>query len=312
MATSPPTARTRSFVSYDLTLDNATAPVNSTIPNTVTLTKYAGENNGADHTATDLTDSAQVKTPPPAFAKALTGTEVTATGNGQFQAVIGEKVTYMLTVTVPEGLTPAAVINDTLDPGLAFVQLVSTTPSVGVTLASNPPSVAILDSGTARQVRFTLGDIQNNNSDNAVADTVTLVFEAIVLNQNTLPASPGNQSGTTLNNTAQFTATGVTAINSTPVQTVAIVEPALSLTKQIAPNNGGVPGTYADTLSSQDAGNVFFYKVVITHAGGPAAFDLGLTDAFSAKLTSLTIYSAASTLTTVGGTVRSLRRPISS
>ena len=51
---------------------------------------------------------------------------------------------------------------------------------------------------------------------------------------------------------------------------------------------------------------MFFYKVVITHTGGPAAFDLGLTDAFSAKLTSLTIYSAASTLTTVGGTVRSL------
>ena len=127
-----------------------------------------------------------------------------------------------------------------------------------------------------------------------------------MLNQNTLPSTPGNQSATTLNNTAQFTATGVTAINSTPAQTVAIVEPALSLTKQIAPNNGGVPGTYANTLSSQDAGNVFFYKVVITHTGGPAAFDLGLTDAFSAKLTSLTIYSAASTLTTVGGTVRSL------
>ena len=129
-------------VSYDLTLDNATAPVNSTIPNTVTLTKYAGENNGADHTATDLTDSAQVKTPPPAFAKALTGTEVTATGNGQFQAVIGEKVTYMLTVTVPEGLTPAAQIVRHSGPGLAFVQLVSTTPSVGVTRGQQPANAS--------------------------------------------------------------------------------------------------------------------------------------------------------------------------
>ena len=280
-------------MSYDLTLDNATAPVNSTIPNTVTLTKYAGENNGADHTATDLTDSAQVKTPPPAFAKALTGTEVTATGNGQFQAVIGEKVTYTLTVTVPEGLTPAAV--------RSWTPSTRAWPSSNWSAPRRPagspwptirPRVAILDSGVARSGRASRSATSRTTTpDNAVADTVTLVFEAIVLNQNTLPSTPGNQSGTTLNNTAQFTATGVTAINSTPAQTVAIVEPALSLTKQIAPNNGGVPGTYANTLSSQDAGNVFFYKVVITHTGGPAAFDLGLTDAFSAKLTSLTIYS---------------------
>ena len=95
---------------------------------------------------------------------------------------------------MPEGLTPAAQIVDTLDQGLAFVHLLSTTPSAGVTVANNPPTVTILDTGVARSITFTLGDIQNNNTDNSVADTVTLIFEAIVLNQNTLPSAPGNQA----------------------------------------------------------------------------------------------------------------------
>lgn len=289
------------IVSYDLTLV-ADVPANSTITNTATLTQYAGTDGGPNHIPDGRTDDAQVRTPPPAFVKAVTGTEITGTVNGPFDAVIGEKVTYTLTVTVPEGLTPNVVIEDTMHQGLAFVQLVSMTPSSGVTVANTPPTVTVLDPGVARQVRFTLGDVQNNDSNNILTETVTLVFEAIVLNQNTLPSSPGNQAGISLNNTAQFTYTTGPALNSTPAQLITIVEPVLTLAKQIAPDNGGVPGTYGDTLGGQDAGNIVYYRVVVTHTGGPAAFDLGLADAFSTKLTSLTVYSATSSGASVGGT----------
>ncbi|NLH74729.1 MAG: DUF11 domain-containing protein [Verrucomicrobia bacterium] len=293
------------IVSYDLTLV-ANVPANSTIVNTATLTKYAGAEGGPNHIPGGLTDDANVRTPPPVFLKTVTGTEISGTGNGQFQAVVGEMVTYTLTVTVPEGLTPNAVIDDTLHQGMAFVQLVSMTPSSGVTVANTPPTVSILDPGVARQVRFTLGDIQNNNTGNSGSDTVILVFQAIVLNQNTLPSPPGNQDGVTLDNTAQFTYSSGPALDSSPAQLITIVEPTLTLAKQIAQDVSGSPGTFADTLFGQDAGNIVYYQVVITHTGGPAAFDLGLSDAFSTKLTSLTVYSATSSGTTVNGTVRSV------
>ncbi|MBK9138743.1 MAG: isopeptide-forming domain-containing fimbrial protein [Verrucomicrobia bacterium] len=286
------------IVSYDLTLA-ANLPANSTIINTATLTNYAGADGGDNHIPGGKTDDAEVRTLPPAFVKTVTGTEVVATGNGQFDAVIGELVTYTLTVTVPEGLTPTVVIDDTLAQGLAFVSLVSATPSSGVIVGT--PTVTILDPGTARQVSFTLGDIQNNNTGNSGADTVTLVFTAVVLNQNTLPTPPGNQAGVTLDNTAQLTYATGPALVSTPAQLITIVEPALTVTKQVAPDDGGGPGAYAATLSGQDAGNTVYYRITITHAGGPAAFDLGMVDTFPAKLNSLTIYSATSTGASVNG-----------
>ena len=281
------------IITYDLTLA-ATTAVNTLITNAAVLDYFAGGEGGTNFLTKPLTNIAKVLTASPAFVKAVTGTEVVGTGNGQFQAVIGEKVTYTLTVTVPEGLTPAAQIVDTLDQGLAFVQLVSTTPSSGVTVANNPATVSILDSGVARSIRFTLGDIQNNNTGNLGNDTVTLTFQAVVLNQNTLPTAPGNQAGTTLANTAQFTATGVSALNSTPAQTITVVEPTLTLGKQVAPDNAGVPGAFANTLGGQMAGNVIYYQLTVANpntANDTAAYDLSLTDTLPAYITAAAVFS---------------------
>jgi fimbrial isopeptide formation D2 family protein/uncharacterized repeat protein (TIGR01451 family) len=291
------------IITYDLTLA-ATAAVNLSITNTARLSNYAGAEGAADHTATDPTETAVVLTASPTFSKAVTGTEINGSNNGGFQAVIGEKVTYTLTVNVPEGLTPGVQVVDTLDQGLAFVGLVSTTPSAGVTAANNPATVSIAGSGVGQVITFTLGNVQNNSTGNSGTDKVTLVFEAVVLNQNTLPTAPGNQSTTNLANTAQFIATGITTTNVTPVQSIAIVEPAVTVTKQLSTTSGG---TYTDTLSGQDAGNSIFYRIVATQtAGTPAAFDLSLSDTFPAKLTALSIFSVSSTVTTVDGVVRSL------
>ena len=60
------------IITYDLTLA-ATTAVNTTIPNTATLSNFAGAEGATDHTAQDQTDSATVLTASPTFAKAVTG-----------------------------------------------------------------------------------------------------------------------------------------------------------------------------------------------------------------------------------------------
>ncbi|MGC8988742.1 MAG: isopeptide-forming domain-containing fimbrial protein, partial [Verrucomicrobiia bacterium] len=292
------------IISYDLTfIDSIYA--NMQIDNTAVLINYAGADGGPNHVPAWLSDAAHVKTRAPEFIKTITGTEINSPGNGQFQAAIGEIVTYTLTVKVPEGVLADCVINDTLDPGLAFVRLVSMTASGGVWVNSGPPEITVDPGGQ----HFTIGPnyIGNTNTDNSDNDTLTLVIEAVVLNQNSLPAPPGNQANVQLGNSAWFWyPSSGPPLYSSPMQQVTIVEPTLALAKQIAPDNGGSPGTFADTLSGQDAGNTVYYQLVITHTSGPAAFDLGLSDAFPTKLSSLTVYSATSTGTTVNGTTRSM------
>ena len=51
-------------------------------------------------------------------------------------------------------------------------------------------------------ITFNLGDVTNTNRDNAVPETVEIVYSAVVLNV------AGNQSGTLLNNSAVFSWAG--------------------------------------------------------------------------------------------------------
>ena len=117
-------------ITYDLQLASTIAP-NQALTNTATLTNYAGTEGGPDFTSVDPTDPATVTTAAPSMTKAVTGTNQahTVVSGGLENVAIGEIVTYTLTVRVPEGTTPAAVITDTLDAGLAFVAVDSITAS---------------------------------------------------------------------------------------------------------------------------------------------------------------------------------------
>jgi len=71
----------------------------------------------------------------PSFAKALAGGDHTAAGLGASDVVVGERVFYTLTLTVPQGDTPNVVITDTLPQGLGFVGVTNVSWSVGVSNA---------------------------------------------------------------------------------------------------------------------------------------------------------------------------------
>jgi len=293
-------------VTYDLTLQPVVPQAGSTITNTSSLTNYAGADGGTNFIPTPLTDSASVTLVRPTLIKVLTGTEINATGNNALnQAVIGELVTYTLTLTVPEGQTPSAVLTDVLDAGLAFVDVQSVTLSGGLTSSNvigtgnSPGNVGITSSG--RNLAFNFGTLTNSNSSNGVAETVTIVYRAVVLNQNAAPAAPGNQAGTLLNNAASFGAQFVDVPAGAPTpysvaQTAAtadvtIVEPTLTVSKGAGTAGGG---PFVASLTNVDGGDTIFYRVrIVNSAGAPTAFNTTLSDVLPAFLTGPSIFSVS-------------------
>ncbi|MBK9711649.1 MAG: DUF11 domain-containing protein [Kouleothrix sp.] len=249
-------------ITYDLQVDPG-APANVVIPNRASITNYAGVEGGPNFVPEDRpTDSATTTIALPALAKQLVGTEIVDANNGAAQAVIGELATYRLTLTVPEGAMPNATIVDTLDPGLAFVDVVSATSSAGVTLGgSTAPTIG----SAGKTITFNLGAIANSNTDNTIAETITLVYRAAVLDV------AGNQSGTQLKNSAALSWSGG-SLAPVSAQAVAVIEPALDAAKSVAVNGSG---------SSGDAGDPVVYTITVKHTAASAAdaFDITLLDA---------------------------------
>ncbi len=285
-------------ITYDLVVA-ATVTANTTLTNTATLSNYAGTEGGPDFTTIDPTDVAAVTTAPPSLTKTIVSTnQAHTTGN---DVAIGEQVTYQIVMRVPEGTTPAAVLTDVLDPGLALVSI-NTTPTVSAGLsAANGAFGAVLAAATigpepvgdvlpvnqGRRVIFNFGTLTNTDIDNATAETVTFQYTVVVLN------STGNNRGVGRNNAASLAYTGGTATASAP--NVTIVEPTLQVVKSAAPTGG-------------DAGDPVSFTVTLSHIPGTSnatAFDVTLADLLPAGLTfaSATFQSgtAPTTINTAGG-----------
>lgn len=279
-------------ITYDLTVDTD-ASTGSTVTNTASLTQYTNQDGatgpGTNHAQQPLTESANVKINTPTFTKTLVGTEINTTGNNNTQAVIGELVTYTVTVTVPEGTTSGAKIVDILDPGLAFVAVTGVSASGGLsaslpTTGTTPANTTITNSGGT--VTFNLGTITNSNTNNAQAETITITYTAVVLDTNTAPSTPGNQGGTQLNNSATFSSThtddndtATSAVANAPITAsaanVTIVEPTVTVSNSLSTDNV----TYVDdgTVLAV-AGQDVYYKVVLTNTSSVWANDISLYD----------------------------------
>ena len=219
-------------VQYDLVLATTVTP-NQSITNTARVSAYGTSEGGPDVTdqavvpgATDPTDTATAVIELPQQTKALIDTEIGSLtgsvpdptggnlstsaepGNGDTQAVIGELITYEIVLTIPEGMTPGADLFDQLGEGLALVDLTSVTlssglsTSNGLTVANNgAANAATLTTNTTvggsnnKNITFGLGTITNTGTDNAVAETITIRYRAVVLNANSLPGDAnGNQA----------------------------------------------------------------------------------------------------------------------
>ncbi|MEZ6143733.1 MAG: SdrD B-like domain-containing protein, partial [Zavarzinella sp.] len=275
-------------ITYDL-ISQGVTPAQQ-ITNTATLFNYANSEAGPDFTATDLTNDATVQIRNLALTKVRNGTEIVNTFNTISEAVIGELITYTVTVTVPEGVTPNAVLTDTLDSQLAFVDIVSTTLSPGLAISGSLTPVV---TSSGQVVTFNLGNITNSNTDNSVAETITITYTAVPLNVNNA------QGGTNVNNSASLTFTGAPGAITASAPNTLIIEPRVVVNKTVLVNGTGTVGDANDPVS---------YTIVLSNPSGANnstadAFDVTFNDPLPIFAGGSTIINPTFTVVDSTGTV---------
>ena len=265
------------LITFDLQIRDNITP--GTIVNTESLVNYAGTEGGPNHLPEDQTDDAEI-TVIPSIEKFIESTEIEHINNTRSEAVIGEFVTYKITLEIPEGDVPGVQLVDTLDDGLAFEQIISVTTSPNVThdaidIGPSPtnPTIGSANGGTGNLLTFDLGDIDNPNHTDAV-ETIDIVYRAVVVNV------AGNQDGTTLTNSAVLSWTGGSLpAESAPVITV--IEPKLLVSKVPSPNQGDAGDTISFTMTVEHD-----QEAVIDAAVSNAdAFELSLSDTLPGGMT---------------------------
>jgi LPXTG-site transpeptidase (sortase) family protein len=268
-------------ITYDLQIKDNVIP--GTYPNTAEITGYASQNNGPNFVGTGggSQDTANT-TVNGLIAKELVSSEINNTYNDNTHAVIGEIITYKLTSTVPEGEVPGAFITDHLDSGLAFLSCTSVVASSADVTTDLPDTTNEFDSvcGTTQasgvtnngqDIRFNLGNITNANRDNSTPETVTITYQAVVLNV------IGNQTGTTLNNSAEFymnAGSGDVLLDSASAANVTVIESLVNTSKSV-------------DLPSTDAGNTVTFTVTLSNpsSGSTTAYDVSWSDSVPTHMT---------------------------
>jgi uncharacterized repeat protein (TIGR01451 family) len=290
------TGRNIAVITYDLQLLPTVAPLD-VITNTATLTNYAATEGGPNFLPpSGLSDTATVTVQSPQVVKSLVGTSIVDSFNTNTQGVIGEIATFALTIAVPEGTTPSAVVVDSLPTGLAFVRMVgSPVVDSGVTFSGSTTPV-ITNSG--RTVTFALGDVVNVNTDRQLHG-ITVRYEAVVLNVSS------NVAGKTLTNSATLSWTGHNELPAAKSGPVTVIEPKLTVAKSAsaatAQASDTITYTIVVTASQTTAHNVSLSDILpggityvagsLAHAGGATPTTLATSaggDAFTATYTQLT------------------------
>ncbi|MBB5212680.1 isopeptide-forming domain-containing fimbrial protein [Microbulbifer hydrolyticus] len=289
-------------ITYDLIATDAVQP-GQIIENTATVEEYGGVDEGNDYTEGNTNinwqDDATVTLRENDVSKTLDGTSINSPNNADDEAVIGEVITYTLTLTIAEGVSPSASIVDTLDDGLVFLGITDVTTSssdLTSTVPLTPEGLAPTING--QQVIFDLGDLNNINRDNTVAETITITYEVLVANDVV------NQSGDQLNNSADFiwdtTADGIdnpTVNDTDSAENVTVIEPDLQVDKSVSSTDPII-----------DAGDPVQYTIVISHSGfsDTDAFDATFIDTLPPELTNASLASATLTVNGVDTDVSSL------
>ncbi len=222
-----------------------------------------GERNGSGGAVNDhaSSDDAILTTRDVEATKVLTGTDRAHTTGSAL--AIGEEATFTATVTVPEGVTPAAVFRDTFDtPGF---ELVSVAASFGADLSAATPDPT--PSTSAGSVELDFGDI--TNAPDGITDAEDQLVVTVVLRAANVA---GNDDGVTIANTsAALRWTGGSSISG--LVATSVVEPELVVTKSMSPTEA-------------DAGDTVTVTVSVAHAPGSTAdaFDVELTDTIPSGL----------------------------
>ncbi len=229
----------------------------------------------ADQDANPASDPSNVVLASAVVTKTQT-TSITEAGNdGPAQAVIGEGVTYAVSVTVPAGTSAFnALLTDPMPTGITLLNGTLTFyPDANSSTTASPPLRVTL-STTATQAQLTFPRIYTNSTSTDQRFTMTLVARVDTL--------ASNAQGVTRSNTATLTATtlpgggnALPAISSNTTD-LNIVEPAPSIKKSpSAPTViGGQTVTYTLTASNASGRpplhDAFVYDCVPTGLNSPA------------------------------------------
>ena len=259
-------------ITYELEVA-ATAVPNTIHTDAATLAAFAATEGGptfigAVPTASQ-TNPATVTTAPTGIAKVVgTSNQDFTTGS---RLAIGEVVTYEVALTIPEGTSQSLTLTDVLDIGQAFVSVDSITADPALTSSTGFPAV-LLDAralaSPGRTASFHFGAVTNGDRDNTVAETIMVVYRAIVLNvgTNTLDVSRDNQA------TVSYTGNVAGSVDQAAVT---IVEPMLVTHKSATP-----------TIA--DANDVVTFVIDVRHTGQPSdadAFDVSTVDVIPSGMT---------------------------
>ena len=272
-------------ITYDLLTNGAVSP-NQTLTNRATLTNYASTEGGPDFT-TGLSNTATARISNPGITKTLTSSDQSFTTGSNL--AIGEVGTYTVVLTIPEGVTSAAKLIDTLPAGLAIVGLDSVTATSDLSTSNLGSFANASVSPSGSSATFDFGTLTNSDRDNSVADTITVVYRAVALNV------ASNNNGAIDDNSAIFSFTGGSVQAVSPIT---IVTPLLQVVKTV-------------DKPTADAGDTVTYTLVISHAAGSGvdAFNVNLSDVLPAGLTyvSASLVNSAgvapASLTESGGTI---------
>jgi large repetitive protein len=138
---------------------------------------------------------------------------------------VGDIVTYELTLTLREGTTRSVSIQDVLDPGLAFVDVVSingdaTAPYSAVAPFSHDDITGVPEAGQTGTLTWSLGDVFNAVDGDPSNDAFVIVYRARVQHGAAEPP-PATPTTTTLHNQATLSYTysdGVTQVPLDPAR----------------------------------------------------------------------------------------------
>lgn len=276
---------------HNLDTDQAGTDDSSGTTYLTTTGSLHGERDGSDVLLTPndyyRTDTASVNVDgTDSIVKTLDGTSIddslTNANNVANEAVIGEIATYTVTVNFNESTIPNASIIDTLDPGLVFIGVTSSSVN-GVTLDGSVDLTAPTVTNGGRTVTWDLQTITDSSSADAgsSSDTdgsISITYQAIVTNV------IGNQSADTLNNTVEFqfdddpgNAPNPRESLTASAANLTIIEPEVTVTKSAALDTDG--DTFYDDGTLGDAGDAVQYTITLSNLSDVDAFDIGFSDA---------------------------------
>lgn len=253
------------IITFDLRITNVV--VLQTVTDTARIANYSASEGGPNFVSDPLEDDAVVQIGrEDLLSKRLVSTEIIDTYNANNEAVIGELVTYEVTLVVPEGVMVNTLLTDTLDSQLAFVQLLSVVASPGLSVTTTPVTSVTND---GRNLTYDFGDIINDNRDNSVDETIVITYQAVVLNVSNA------QGGTNVNNLVRLTFEGLDNAREASAENVLIIEPNVLVDKSVTVNGSG---------NSGDAGDPVVYSITLTNppqsnTSTANAFDLTFSDA---------------------------------